>query len=100
MNRTQKPFAESASAILRERGISGRGLADQVGVHYTHMAKLLRGAKPPSQHVLQAVTLALELPPDYFCELREFLIAEAVRADPDLRDRLYDQISSCRRSGR
>ena len=96
MNRTQKPFADAAAEILRERSISGRGLASQVGVHYTHMAKLLRGAKPPSRHVLQAVTCALELPPDYFAELRELTITEAIHNDPALRDWVFDQLHARR----
>jgi hypothetical protein len=38
------------------------------------------------------VTTVLNLPPGYFPEVREAAVVERLRADPELRDKLYQQL--------
>lgn len=96
-SRTDEPFDIALPRLLHERGLSIRGLAKAVDVNQSHLSRLL-GAKPasPARRVSRALASAvareLDLPEDYFPEYRELAIVEAIRADPALRDRIFDQI--------
>jgi transcriptional regulator with XRE-family HTH domain len=99
MARTQAPFVEELPRVLRARGMSIRGLAREVGVSDSHLSKILRGTyyKTVSPDLASRVALALGLEEDHFPETREGYVVAAVRGDPTLRDRLYDQLRRAKR---
>jgi transcriptional regulator with XRE-family HTH domain len=92
--RSQRLFSEEVPRLLAERGMSQQALADLVGVSQSHLSRVLRQVdyKTPSRELLRKVALAFELPEDYFPEYREMVVLEAIRADPELRDRLYRRV--------
>lgn len=63
-------------------------------VNPSHLSRALRGAdyKAPGPDLARRVALALGLPGDYFPEAREGFVIDRVRADGELRDRLYDEL--------
>ncbi len=91
---SQRSFVEEVPALLAERGMSVSQLAERVGVSQSHFSRILRKAdyRSASGDLARRVALALELPEDYFPEFRERFVIDAVRQDPELRDRLYRQL--------
>lgn len=93
--RTEAPFREELPRLLQERGLSIRQLAGLAEVEPSHLSRLLRGAdyrKTPSADLLRRIAVALRLPEDYFPEFREAAVIEAVRLDPQLRERIYRRL--------
>lgn len=94
-NRTERRLADELPRLIEERGLSVRGLALAAHITPPHLWRILRrqpGGNPSLQTAL-AITEALGLPEDYFPEVREGRVIEAVKNDPQLRDRVYRQIS-------
>src|SRR4051812_23591390 len=79
--RTGKPFAQALPDLLRERGLSLRKLAKEVGVTDAHLSRVVRGVnyKSASGDLAGRVALALGLPRDFFPEFREAAVVERVR---------------------
>ena len=94
--RTDLPFAEELPSLLTERGLSQRRLAQMVDLNPSHLSRVLRGVDEtrPSIELIRRVAEALDLPIGYFPELREAEVIGRVKADPGLRDELYDRMSS------
>lgn len=92
--RTARPFVEELPGLLEERRLSIRAVARAAEVDQAHLSRVLRGArgKTPSPELTKRVAEALDLPADYFPEWRESVIVERIRADPSLRERIYDRI--------
>lgn len=67
--------------------------AERVGVDQAHLTRIVQGKKLASSELARRGALALDLPEDYFAEVREAVVIEAVRTDPELRDRIYRQIT-------
>ena len=98
-DRTEEPFAKELPRLLKERGLSLRALAREVGVSDAHLSRLTRGVgyrHGPSADLAQRVARALDLPPDYFKEYRERFVIDAVKRNPTWRERLYDQLTTLR----
>lgn len=102
VRRSNRPFVEGLPQLLEERQLSLRALCRDAGVDPAHLSRVLRraGGKTASPDLVQRVTAALDLPAGYFPESREAEVIERVRADPRLRDRIYDSLSRRRRSRR
>jgi transcriptional regulator with XRE-family HTH domain len=95
--RTERPFIQELPALLNERRLSLRALARQAGVTDAHLSRLLRGVgyrTKPSANLAHRVALALALPPDYFREYREATVIEQIKNDPQLREELYDRLTT------
>ncbi|HEX8105751.1 MAG TPA: helix-turn-helix transcriptional regulator [Solirubrobacteraceae bacterium] len=93
--RTDQAFAVEVPRLLEEHGMSLRQLAGAVDVQPSHLSRLLRGAdyrKTPSSDLMGKVAMAFGLPTDYFAEYREAAVVEAVRRDPELRERIYRRL--------
>jgi transcriptional regulator with XRE-family HTH domain len=88
---TNNHFREAVMDLLEERGRSQRDLSFAVGVDPAHICRLLRrGSKVrATPELLARIAHALDVPPEYFPEYREWRVVEAVRTDPSLRERLY-----------
>jgi transcriptional regulator with XRE-family HTH domain len=79
---------------LRERGMSIRALAAEVGVSDGHLSRVIRGAnyKSASGDLAGRVAEAFGLPRDYFPEYREDFVINAMRRDGHVRDATYDRL--------
>jgi transcriptional regulator with XRE-family HTH domain len=87
----EAPFWEELPRLLRERSMSQRALAAQVGVSPSHLSRVLRRAdyKTPGVTLMTRIAESLDLPNDYFIELRESAVIERVKRDPAFRERVY-----------
>jgi len=96
--RTNTPFVQDLPRLLKEQGFSVQSFALAIGVSQSHLSRVLRQVdyKTPSLSLMTKACEALGLPPDYFPDAREAAVIAAIKADPDLRDRLYDSISTDR----
>lgn len=92
--RTATAFPQALPPLLREHGMSLRGLAKEVGVTDAHLSRVVRGVnyKSASGDLAGRVAVALGLPRDYFPEYREAAVVERVKRDPAYRDKLYDRM--------
>jgi transcriptional regulator with XRE-family HTH domain len=92
--RSQRSFAEEVPRLLTERSLSARALAQAAGVDPGFLSRVLRGAdyKSASPDLARSVAEALQLPADYFPEVRERAVVERIQGDAKLRDSLYDQL--------
>lgn len=97
--RTDQPLRHALPMLLKQKRTSMRALAVQIDVDIAHLSRAVRHAdgKRPSGDLAAKIAKALDLPEDYFPEAREAAVVESVRADPDLRDRLYDTLQKYRR---
>jgi plasmid maintenance system antidote protein VapI len=91
--RAAPAVADELRDLVAERGTSLRRLADDVGVSQAHLTRIIQRKKEATPDLAQRVALALDLSPDYFAEVREGAVIDAVRRDPQLRERLYRQIT-------
>jgi transcriptional regulator with XRE-family HTH domain len=93
---TDRPFVEEVPRLLKARGMSIRTLAASVGVSDSHLSRVLRQAdyKTPSTGLTTRVAEAFGLPVDYFPEFREAYVVQRVKADPQLRNRLYARLKT------
>jgi transcriptional regulator with XRE-family HTH domain len=97
--RSDTPFTSELPRLLRERGMSLRGLASEIAISDSHLSRVVRKAdyKTASPDLTRRVAVALGLPPDYFPEFREARVVERVKRDAALRNRLYDELTKPRR---
>lgn len=84
-------LADELPGLLQELGWSQRELARRLGINQAYLSRALRGVdgKRVRPALAQSVAEALGLPSDFFAEVQEARIAEAIRADPVLRKELY-----------
>src|ERR1700733_12189611 len=77
-----KPFGEAVPALMDERAITSRGLAeatrrlDGKGITHAHINMLANGHDKPSMRAMELIAAACEIEPDYFAEYR---LAAAMR---------------------
>ena len=92
---TDRPFVEEVPRLLRERGLSLRALAREVGVTNGHLSRVLRRVnyKTAGPELARRVAIALGLPPDYFPEYRTGFVLERLRTDAVLCDELYAKLT-------
>lgn len=70
--------------------MSLRALARAVGgIDHAYLSRMLRGQVPVNVGHVRRIARELGLPQDYFAEVREAEVLEAVRRDPKLRDEVY-----------
>ena len=89
MSRTNtKPFGEALRALMEARGLTYRGLAEEIrgldgkGITHAHLNMLANGHDKPSMRVMELIARACAIPPDYFAEYR---LAVAMRElDPSV----------------
>jgi len=101
-NVTNRAFPDELPRLLGEKGMTLRGLAREVGgVDHAYLSRMLN--RRTAVNVVHAERIArhLGLPRDYFPEVREARVIEAVRESPRLRDAIYfERLSESRRSAR
>jgi transcriptional regulator with XRE-family HTH domain len=92
-DRAVAPIADLLPQLLKERSLSLRGLAATVGVDPTFLSRAVRGtrSKRLNADLLVSVARALELPPDYFVEFRELVAIYEIKANPKIRDQVFEK---------
>ena len=83
---SDKPFGDALRALMAERRLSYRGLAEATreldgrGMTHAHINMLANGHDKPSTRAMELIARACDVQPEYFAEYR---LAEAMRAlDP------------------
>jgi transcriptional regulator with XRE-family HTH domain len=80
--RSEKPFADALRALMGERGLTFRGLAEQTrlvdgkGMTHAHLNMLANGHDKPSMRAMELIAQACEIKPEYFAQYR---LAAAMR---------------------
>jgi transcriptional regulator with XRE-family HTH domain len=73
---SEKPFGESLRTLMRERGLTYRGLADAIGgldergMTHAHINMLANGHDRPSVRAMELIAKACGIDPNYFAEYR------------------------------
>ena len=73
---SEKPFGESLRSLMRERGLTYRGLADAIGtldergMTHAHINMLANGHDRPSIRAMELIARACGVDPSYFAEYR------------------------------
>lgn len=93
---TEESFPAETRRLMAERQITLRGLAAKSGVDKGYLSRALRGHENASLDLIQRVTLALDLPLDYFPEARRAWLRDLIEAHPGAADMLYDAINRSR----
>jgi transcriptional regulator with XRE-family HTH domain len=90
-----QPFAVQVRQAAERRGLSLRTLARASQIDPGHLSRVLRRAagKKPGLELMQAVAQELELDPAAFPEYRAEVIRRRVSEDPEVRDRLFSELS-------
>jgi transcriptional regulator with XRE-family HTH domain len=91
-HRSEVGAKDALPDLLVKHQVSLRQLAKDAGISVSYLSRVLAGTKPSSGELAARIASALELPEDYFPETREQRVVEAVRADPDLRERIYRRL--------
>ena len=74
--RSDKPFGEALRALMGERDLTYRSLADATrsldgkGMTHAHLNMLANGHDKPSLRAMELIARACEVRPDYFAEYR------------------------------
>jgi transcriptional regulator with XRE-family HTH domain len=85
-----EPFGPAVARLMRERGLSYRGLARETGLSAGYLNHLVQGTRPaPSDEVLERLAAALGVTVDRFTEHRLRRVVEGLARRPELVDRLY-----------
>jgi transcriptional regulator with XRE-family HTH domain len=99
--RSQAPLVDQLPTLMKEQGLTTNRLAGMVGVSQSHLSRVLTGArrKTVSGELAARIAIALQLPEDWFPETRQQRLLERLKADAELRDRLYDEMLKTPSSG-
>jgi transcriptional regulator with XRE-family HTH domain len=79
-------------ALLKARGLTLRAVERASGVDNAFISRMMRGEKTASVEALARISQALELPADYFSEVRLARVVDALRRDTAALDSVYDQL--------
>ena len=75
-DQSDEPFGESLRLLMRERGLTYRGLADAIGaldergMTHAHINMLANGHDRPSIRAMELIARACGVDPNYFAEYR------------------------------
>jgi transcriptional regulator with XRE-family HTH domain len=92
-----RPFGEEVRQLLADRNMTLRSLAAQVGVDPGFLVRVLQGKQPPSHKVIEGVSEAFGLPPDYFVEARWETLEGMIRPSPLLVATVYERFAPAER---
>ena len=87
-----EPFGSAVARLMRERGLSYRGLARETGLSAGYLNHLVQGTRPPpSDTVLERLAAALGVDVAHFTEHRLRRVVERLEESPEMVDRLYTE---------
>lgn len=92
--RSQIRFSDSWRELFKEKGWTQKHVAVTAGIDPSFFSKALRGEgyKKLNADWIAAISEMAGLPRDFYPEVREDAVVEAVRCDPALRDRLFAEL--------
>jgi transcriptional regulator with XRE-family HTH domain len=91
---SEKPFGETLTELMAERGVTYRGLAAKTKLSAGYLNHIVHGNRPvPGNEVVARLAAALEVEPEHFREYRIRVITHKLEAMPELVDRLYRRLS-------
>jgi transcriptional regulator with XRE-family HTH domain len=86
----ESPFREELPRLLVDRQLTLRALARAVGgIDHGYLSRMVNGKSRVNPRQAKRIAVYLGLPPDYFPEVREAAVVEAIESDPRLRDAIY-----------
>jgi hypothetical protein len=93
-SRSDIPFSASWRELFEERDWTQKHVALTVGIDPSFFSKALReeGYKKLGADWIAEISEMAGLPRDYYPEVREDAVLGAIRSDPKLRDRLFDDL--------
>jgi transcriptional regulator with XRE-family HTH domain len=87
---SKRPFGRELPRLLKQRGLTLRALAEAVGgFDHAYLSRMMGGQRSVNTSHLRRIARYLDLPEDYFPEVREKEVVDAVRNRPGLRDEIY-----------
>jgi transcriptional regulator with XRE-family HTH domain len=90
---SNESFGPTIQALMTERGVTYRQLAERSGLSAGYLNHLVHGNRPvPSDEVIAQLAKALRVEPEHFREYRLRVITERLEAMPSLVDRLYKRL--------
>jgi transcriptional regulator with XRE-family HTH domain len=90
---SNESFGSTIQALMSERGVTYRQLAERSGLSAGYLNHLVHGNRPvPSDEVIAQLAKALRVEPEHFREYRLRVITERLEAMPSLIDRLYKRL--------
>lgn len=91
---SDRPFGETITSLMDERGLTYRALATKTGLSAGYLNHIVHGNRPvPSNELLQTLAGALVVEPEHFREYRIRVITDRLEEMPDLVDRLYRRLA-------
>lgn len=91
---SDRPFGETVTALMDERGLTYRALAARSGFSAGYLNHTVHGSRPvPGNDQLERLAEALGVEPAHFREYRLRVITSRLEEMPDLADRLYRRLS-------
>src|SRR5688500_2294815 len=93
---TADPFPIEVKRLIKERGLTMRGLAAEASIDPGLLVRALQGKKRRSPNVIAAVGAALGLPPFYSLEARANVLTVLMEKDPALVNELYYRVPTTR----
>ncbi len=96
---TNRPFAAELPRLLEENDMTLRALAREVGgLDHAYLSRMLSGKTSINVRHAEAIAAFFGLPSDYFPEVREARVIDAIRKKPRLRDSIYfERVTRTRR---
>jgi transcriptional regulator with XRE-family HTH domain len=89
-----EPFGPAVERLMNETGVTYRALAAKTNLSAGYLNHLVHGNRPvPANEVVETVSSALGVEPEYFREYRVRVITERLEAMPELVDRLYRRLN-------
>ncbi len=86
-------FGPALARLMAERGLSYRQLAGRTGLSGGYLNHLVHGNRPvPANDVIANVAKALDVAPETFRDYRMRVVWEALRARPEMVERLYREL--------
>jgi transcriptional regulator with XRE-family HTH domain len=90
-----EPFGPAVERLMNETGVTYRALAAKTGLSAGYLNHLVHGNRPvPSNDVVETLSKALDVEPEFFREYRVRVITDKLESMPDLVDRLYRRLSA------
>jgi transcriptional regulator with XRE-family HTH domain len=90
---SNESFGPTIQALMSERGVTYRQLAERSGLSAGYLNHLVHGNRPvPSDEVIAQLAKALRVEAEHFREYRLRVITERLEAMPSLVDRLYKRL--------
>ena len=87
---TARSFVVELPRLLEQRGLTLRALTRAIGgLDHSYLSRMLNGKTQVNVRHAERIARYLGLPADYFPEVREARVVEAIHRNSRLRDRIY-----------